>query len=148
MSDTTEVNTEGVTALAAEMLANNEPGQPTIHKVLSFTDIIAADDIETREVSIPAWNGSIIVKVFTKAEQQQIRRDMAAASTSGDKVDADAFEKYVILTGLKEPALSAEQYTLLMEKSSIAMQQLLDAILNINGLTEESQKKEEASFQG
>lgn len=116
-------------------------------KVLSFQDIINTDDIEIREIHIKAWHGSVKVKVFTKAEQQEIRRKIAATSAAnGGTPDGDEFEKLVIMTGMYEPEITAEQYTLLLGKSATAMQELADAIMEINGLTETAEEEAEKSF--
>lgn len=115
--------------------------------ILSFADIQAADDIETEDVFIPEWGGNVTVKVFTKAEANDIRRHMeSVAEAGGGKAEMDEFERQVILTGLIAPSISAEQYNLLLEKSNKAINRLSVAIMDINGMSEGQDEKDEADF--
>lgn len=125
-----------------------ETEEPKTHRVLSFTDIVNADDIEVREVFIPQWDGVVKVKVFTKAEQQEIRRQITASQRANDgNVDADMFERLVITSGLVEPKVSDQQYQMLLQKSATAIQELAKAIVEINGMGEEDVDKKEKTFQ-
>lgn len=117
------------------------------NKVLSFAEIIESDDIDVEPVFIAAWGGSVMVKVFTKAEAQEIRRKMGEVSEiNGGKIDGDAFERLVIQTGLAEPKISDEQYTLLLGKSNSAVEELVKAITKINKMDGDSEEKEEKTF--
>lgn len=118
-----------------------------LKKMLSFDDIVSADDIKTEDVEVPEWGGFITVKVFSKREQQDIRRAMMS-SRSGDQADYDNFERMVVLTGLVTPSISADQYNLMLERSGNAFDTVLKAILTVNNMSEDSTEEAEAQFPG
>lgn len=118
--------------------------EETPRKVLRFEDIMAADDIKTEVVEVPEWGGDILVKVFTKAEQLEIRRNARIPGT--DDIDTEVFERLAFLAGVADPVISPEQYTLLMEKSSSAIERIMSAIISINAMGEDAVDEKEAGF--
>lgn len=113
---------------------------------LSMEDILTADDLTVRDVEVPEWGGTVKVRAFTKRQQIEIRRS-AQASMQGDQIDVDEFERQVFLAGMVEPEVNADQYNLLMERNAQALDRITRAILEINGMAEETEKQVAATFQ-
>jgi len=114
--------------------------------VLSMEDILTADDLSTTTVEVPEWGGSVKVRPFTKRQQVSIRKQ-AQSSLQGGEIDVDEFERQVFLAGVVEPEITVDQYNLLLEKNAQAMDRIVKAVLEINGMAEDTEKKVAATFQ-
>lgn len=91
---------------------------------LSFNAIEAADDLPTKEVEIPEWGGSILVRGFSKGAYDDLRAKV------GD--DALAMEIETIVACVAEPVLTVEQADKLRYKSVAAYKRLHEAIAEVN----------------
>jgi hypothetical protein len=114
-------------------------------KILSISDILAANDVLTKEVYIKEWGGHVVITAFTKAQQQAMRRE---ATTPQGKLDSDALEKLMVLHGLREPLLSKDDVEALWQKNTAVVDEVLKAILQVNGLDPQEAKQTQAAFQG
>ncbi len=111
-------------------------------KLLSVDEILECPDLEERIVPVPQWKGSVKVRGFTKAQQQQIRKD----AKHQDKIDADRVEMLMFIRGVIEPKFDEETYERLREKSAEAIDTVLKAIIGASGISEEAMKEAEATF--
>lgn len=106
-------------------------------KNLSFNDIVGICDVQTKQVEVPEWGGIVVVKGMSKRDQQLMRHQ---ASGPGGPIDTDLLEKLWLAHCLADPAITVEQAGQLLEKSAAAVDKVLTAILEINGLSDEMQK--------
>jgi len=111
-------------------------------RILTFDEILAARDLEEKEVYVAEWNGHVKIRSMTKAEQQAMRKE---ASVNG-QVDPDKLEIIMLAHCLIEPQVTIEQAEKLKDKSAAAVDKVLREILSIAGLTEEVQKEALKSF--
>lgn len=111
--------------------------------ILSVEAILASDDRTVTEVEVPEWGGSVKVQAFSKRQSSDIRK---SASNPSGEIDSDALEKQLFLQGVIEPQFSEEQYNLLLEKSAVALDRVVKAVLNVSGMGEGAVKESEANF--
>lgn len=106
--------------------------------LLSKADIIGKKDLESREVEVPEWGGSVIVKMMNGAERDEFqheiqgRNDDKGIDLRGLKaklvgmclIDADGEQLFQGLEGIEE----------LNQKSPVVIDKLFDEAQDLNGL--------------
>lgn len=107
-------------------------------KKLTIADIQAVVDLETREVEVPEWGGSVEIKGMSKREQQMLRKTATDPLTG--QIDPDKMEAAMLAHCLSEPSVTIEQAEQLMQKSASAIDKILNAIMDITGLSDAAQK--------
>ncbi|HSW63539.1 MAG TPA: hypothetical protein VLH56_09560 [Dissulfurispiraceae bacterium] len=107
-------------------------------KYLSIENILAASDMETKEVDVPEWGGSVKVKGMSKREQQMLRKQTISPLTG--QVDPDRMESLMLAHCLADPVITTEQAEQLMHKSAAAVDKVLNAIMDVTGLSDAAQK--------
>ncbi len=112
-------------------------------KILTADEILAAPDLEERIVEVPEWGGAVRIRELTKAAQQQMRRK---ATGPDGQVDADRLELLMLAACIVEPQFSEEQVERLKEKSASAVDRVLQAVLDLAGLSPEAVKQAQKSF--
>ena len=110
--------------------------------VLSVEAIIAADDLGEKEVEMPEWGGSVVIRGIGYGEFVQIRED---ASTSGEQ-DERVFGRLLLAAAFISPPLTTDQAEILFNKSSVAVNRLSDEIVTLSGMGGEAFVEAEATF--
>jgi len=111
-------------------------------KMLSFDEILAAQDLDVLEVDVPEWSGKVKVRELTKAARDRITKE----ATVNGQIDNDKLQVLMLAECLEEPKITVEQAQQLWEKSAAAIDKILFAILDVNGLSELAQKEIQKSF--
>jgi len=111
-------------------------------KILTFEEILAAKDLDTKEIFVSEWNGKVKIKELTKAARERLSKQAMVNS----QVDSDKLQILMLAECLEEPKITVEQAQQLWEKSAAAVDKILFAILDINGLSELAQKEIQKSF--
>jgi hypothetical protein len=107
-------------------------------KILTIDEILAVPDLEEKIVEVPEWGGSVRVKGMTKREQQQLRKQATDPLTG--RIDPDRLEILMLAHCLAEPRITVEQAEQLAEKSAVAVDRVLQAIMDVAGLSDAAQK--------
>ena len=111
-------------------------------KFLNTEDILKANDLIEREIFVEPWNGSVKIREFSKAKQQELRKE----ATIGGELDQDKLEMLLFIYGVIEPAFNQTDYELLRGKSAKAIDIVLKELLKLSGLTDEEIKQAEQRF--
>lgn len=98
--------------------------------ILTAEEVLAADDLPTETIEIPEWGGSVKVRSFTKAQQQEIR---VKATKGNGEIDESRLEMLLVLHALIEPQFSEDQLAQLAEKSASAIDGILTTINSLAG---------------
>jgi hypothetical protein len=107
---------------------------------LSIDELLAVDDRPITSVRVEAWNADVLVRVMTGVE----RDSMAAMSEQKTKPTATELRRALFLRGLCDvdgKRLKPDVVNKILEKSGNALEQLSQAIADLNGLSEESRQK-------
>lgn len=115
----------------------------TEQNILSVDAIKEAADVTESVIPVPEWGGSVRIRSITKREMNDIKSKSRDAQ--GD-IDEDQMEKWIFLTGLKEPAFEETDYEWLLDKSFTALTNITKAIMKGSNLDEGALKKEERNF--
>lgn len=111
---------------------------------LSSVEILESSVLCEKEIEIPQWGGSVIIKEFSKAKQQQIRRE--ATDIENGEINTDKLELLMFIHGVIDPVLSQEDYFALREKSAMAIDIVLKEIMDLSGLNQAVIKEKEKQF--
>jgi len=111
-------------------------------KILTFDEILATSDLSQEVVDIPQWGGKVKIKELTKAARERLSKQ----ATVNGQVDSDKLQVLMLAECLEEPKITVEQAQQLWEKSAAAVDKILFAILEINGLSELAQKEMQKTF--
>lgn len=116
-------------------------------KLLSAAEILAADDLQTERVSVPAWGGDVLVKGLSLAEHSRIKRE---ASDEEGMLDEEKMQALILVTALVDeagaPAFTHEQAEALAQKSVTACGVVMKAIARSSGLSEADLRRAERTF--
>lgn len=104
------------------------------NRILTLEQVLEAPDLEEREVEVPEWGGSVKIRSFSKAAQQDLRRKAMVKN----ELDTDRLEMLMFIHGVVEPQFTEEHYEALRQKSAGAIDRVLRAILELSGLTREA----------
>ncbi|MFH1485036.1 MAG: hypothetical protein ABIH46_03110 [Chloroflexota bacterium] len=121
---------------------------------LSLEEILAADDIATKSVSVPEWGGQVEIRGLTKAQQQAVRaRATKNAGTSQASINQDTLEMGILSAGLIQPHITFEQTKALRGKSAGVLDRIMKEIATVSGIevssalpSEEQIAEDEATF--
>jgi hypothetical protein len=95
-------------------------------------EAFAAADLPEREVTLPSKGGCVLVRGFTKAIQQRLRRE---ATRADGEMDNDRLELLLFAHGLVDPALTEEQAAHAFEVWDAGdVDAILQVVLEVNGL--------------
>lgn len=114
----------------------------TKKKRLSTDEILKSSSLKEKEVFVEQWDGEVVIREFSKAKQQQLRKD----ATIGEEIDTDRLELLMFIHGVIDPVFTEENYSALREKSAMAIDTVLKEIMEISGLKESDIKESEKRF--
>ena len=111
------------------MADGQTPAEGTI-RVLTIDEILAAKDVQEETVEVPQWGGAVKVAGFTKARQQEMRKEATVAG----EVDGDRLEMFMFIEGVIDPKFTRDHYEQLRNKSAGAVDTVLRVILKMSGV--------------
>tara|TARA_R100000808_G_C2141671_1_gene149485 strand:+ start:243 stop:578 length:336 start_codon:yes stop_codon:yes gene_type:complete len=97
-------------------------------KRLSVDDIKTLPDVPEKELEIPEWKVSILLKGMTKSMQVELGKLL------DEGLDAFEYQKKLLMTCVVEPKLSEKDIEQLYEKDSSIVDNIFVAINELNGL--------------
>lgn len=106
--------------------------------------ILSAPDIIEKEIDIPEWGGSVLIRTLTKAQQVKLRKE----ATVDGHLDENRLEILIFVHGVVEPQFTADDHDKLKEKSASAMDRVLLEIYRGSGMTKEEAARIERAFPG
>lgn len=142
--------TNSVNVEAPEVAKAPASVEPAPRRMLTADQILDAPDLEEKFVHVPEWGGDVKIRAFSKAAQQQLRRDatvitIGANGKPEEDVDSNKLERLSFVAGVIEPVFAADQADRLAEKSAKAFDRVLKAIFGLSAMSEESKKAAEKS---
>lgn len=111
--------------------------------ILSVDEIVAADDLGEKEIEIPEWGGSIVIRGLGYGEFVAIR---SAADSNGQQ-DEKIFGRLLLAASFVKPPLTQEQADVLFNKSMVAVTRISNEIMSLSGIGAEPFVEAEATFQ-
>lgn len=111
-------------------------------KVPDLAELLAIDDKQEKWVDLPKWGFKVKVRSLSKAEQIKLRKQ---ASVQG-KVDQNRLEGLLLVNGMVQPKMNIDHINRVFEKQGGLVDKILMAILDISGMTEDSQSQVGAEF--
>jgi hypothetical protein len=112
--------------------------------ILSVDEIIAAKDLEEKEIDVPEWGGSVVIRGLGYGEFVTIREK---AWKNGEQ-DERVFGCLLLAASFVDPVLTEDQASALFDKSSAAVSRISDEIVSLSGIGGSSFVENEATFQG
>lgn len=111
--------------------------------LLSREALLAAPDIDTEVVEVSEWGGSVTIQTMTVEQRDAM---LKYGRSADGKMDTTALTVGMLVYGLKEPKLTADDAQALRQKSSKVVERVVKQIMAFNGMTEEGAKKTEDTF--
>lgn len=109
--------------------------------LLTKQQIIEADDLETVEVEVPQWGGSVLVRALTGKQRGQFTSMLVEQRAGGRTLRLQDVQ--VLLCGLSivdehgKRMFSDAEMSVLGGKSAAALQRVFEVAQRISGLSEE-----------
>lgn len=112
--------------------------------ILSVDDIIAAKDLGEKEIEMPEWGGSVVIRGLGYGEFVTIRE----SAMVGGQQDERIFGRLLLAASFVDPVLTEDQADALFNKSSAAVSRLSDEIVALSGIGGDAFVESEATFPG
>ena len=103
--------------------------------------ILASVDVREKELDVPEWGVSLLVRGLTKRQQLDVRKKSQLAN---GETDQNQVELHLFMAGVVEPQFQPQHFAALMEKSSGAIDRVNQEITNLSGMGSTSEAVEEA----
>lgn len=119
--------------------------------LLSRQQILEADDLETVEVDVPEWGGSILLKALTGAKRDEVEQSMVKGRGNNQQVNMVNFRaRLVAASAIDEGGqllfISDHDVKLLGKKSSKALDRVAEAASRLSGMSAEDVDELTKSF--
>jgi hypothetical protein len=109
---------------------------------LSTDAILKSAPLKEKDVYVEQWDGIVVIREFSKAKQQQLRKE----ATLAEEVNPDRLELLMFIYGVVDPIFTEQDYVALQEKSAMAIDTVLKEIMAISGLSDSAVKEAEKRF--
>lgn len=109
---------------------------------LNREQIFSCPDVMEREVEVPEWGGSVLLRTLTKAKQVSVRKQ----AMNNGQLDDERLEVFLFIAGVIDPVFTPEDYEALRAKSAAAMDRVLTEIYRGSGMTKEEGARIERAF--
>ena len=103
-------------------------------KRLSREEILNAKDLETREVEIKEWHGSVLVKALSGKKRSDI---LQTCIDDKGKMDLNKLYPALLVAGCIEPEFKKADAEALNEKNSGAIETVCKVISSMSGINQE-----------
>jgi hypothetical protein len=107
-----------------------------------LASLLAVNDAKEEWLPIPEWGFKIKIKSLSKADQIKCRK----RATRQGKVDDDAFEGHLLLSGIVSPRLSPEHLDRLQAKNVGVVTRITRRILELSSMVADDVEEAEADF--
>jgi len=111
--------------------------------ILTLDQIAKADDLPTKTVFVPQWDGSVVIRALTKQQQM----DIYAASEVNGLADEALTQLNLLVESIVEPSLSRDNIGLLQSKSADALDVILGEIFILGAMDQEAVARKRMEFQ-
>ena len=119
-------------------------------KILTAAEVFAVNDITTREVAVPEWGGTVLVRALSGKEGDEYQESVMVLKRTGRKGRGPkqmeprlkgAKVRLVRLSCVNDdgtPMFTKEQEPQLLDKSQVALNRVFDVAAELSGLDEEA----------
>ena len=111
-------------------------------KKLSADDILGTNDMKTRIVVVPEWNGSVIVRALSGLERDAFEASLVSKGAKRELTTANIRARLCAIAivdpsdpALKKRAFTDEQITALGQKSARALSRVYDVAAALSGVS-------------
>lgn len=114
---------------------------------LSADDILAAEDLETHEVDVPEWGGTVLVRPFTATERDRYELALREAATNPDNAQIRAhFAGRVMVDGNGKRLFGDKEVGKLGAKNAAPVDRVIDKVREISGMKKGAADKAAEDF--
>lgn len=119
-----------------------KPSEGEQVSVLTLDDILAKDDLGEKEVNVPEWGGTVVIRGLGYGEFVSVRDK----SIVNGEQDETIFGVGLLAAAFVNPVLNEEQAKALFNKSSAAVVRLTGEIVSLSGIGGQAFVDAEADF--
>ncbi len=124
-------------------MANQQKSARTADgKILTWQEILEAQDLPVDEIEVPEWGGKVKIRALTQGEAGEIIKRV----TEAEGPQFELQERLMVRFGLVEPAVGDDALDQLVEKSASAISRVAAAVDQLSGDNPELRKKSRVSF--
>ncbi|MGH3598936.1 MAG: hypothetical protein ACRDQH_01445 [Pseudonocardiaceae bacterium] len=116
-------------------------------ELLGREQILGAEDLETKDVEVPEWGGTVRVRGLSAGERDRHEMRMALAQRDGVLTDVRAsVVASAIIDENGKRVFSDAEIMVLSKKSADALDRLFDVVSKLSGMTEEKLREAVQAF--
>lgn len=118
---------------------------------LTKNQILTANDLETREVDVPEWGGSVTVKALSGKERDAWEASLRVTRGKQTAADTSNIRAKLVARALigddGERLFSDQDIAALGDKSALVLDRLFDVIAEMSGLSNKADEDAEKNSQ-
>lgn len=125
------------------------PDDPHAHEkehVLTWEELESVDDTAAEKFYVKEWGGSVLIKGVSMEELNHVRRRSGTKQVRLSNTRSDVINREILIAGMVQPAVTAESYIILLQKSAGAIVRITDRILEKSGMGDIAEKARERRF--
>ena len=113
--------------------------------ILTIDQILAAKDLITETIEVPAWGGSLVVRGLTASEKNSLAKISRSGNGKVITIDTMKAQFAVVQMGVVQPKIGVELYESMMAKSASTIGLVYDKIIELSGMNISSAEEESAN---
>lgn len=107
-------------------------------------NILATVDVREKELDVPEWGCSLLVRGLTKRQQLEVRTKSQLAN---GETDQSQVELHLFMAGVVEPQFKPEHFHRLLDKAAGAIDRVNKEITDLSGMSESVVEDVKLGFQ-
>lgn len=114
--------------------------------VLTWEELESVDDTAEEKFYVEEWGGSVKIKGISMEELNHVRRRSGTKQVRLSGTRSDVINREILIAGMVQPAVNANNYQILLQKSAGAIVRITDRILEKSGMGDVAEKARERRF--
>ena len=114
--------------------------------VLTWEELESVDDTAEEKFYVKEWGGSVMIKGISMEELNHVRRKSGTKQVRLSGTRSDVINREILIAGMTKPAVNADNFHILLQKSAGAIVRITDRILEKSGMSDVAEKARERRF--
>lgn len=106
-------------------------------------EILASVDVREKELDVPEWGVSLLLRGLTKRQQLAVRKN---SQLPNGETDQSQVELNLFMTGVVDPEFHPEHFAQLLDKSTSAIDRVNKEITDLSGVADDDVEELKAAF--
>ena len=113
---------------------------------LTIDQIVKASKIETEEIEVPEWGGTVLLRGVSKRDQQMIWKEASGGSDDPTDMNTQILNKLLLQHGMVDPAVDDAAFEQLSDGYAGTLDKIVLKIMKISRFSDADLKAVQRKF--